>query len=130
MVVVSQPTAPVNEILAIKDLAELVLRDFGAIGVSYSYSLLRPAGTEDAHLSQWEQITTALWSRYIWLHCTCCSIMQPALFHHPSLSRFTSEALKHERVEEAACGKWDLAWYWFMCLTLVFFVSIHHAKKC
>lgn len=34
VVVVSQPTAPVNEILAIKDLAELVLRDFGAIGMS------------------------------------------------------------------------------------------------
>lgn len=34
MVVVRQPTAPVNEILAIKDLAELFLRDFCAIGLS------------------------------------------------------------------------------------------------
>lgn len=34
MVVVSPPTALVNEILDIKELAELVLRDFGAIGMS------------------------------------------------------------------------------------------------
>lgn len=51
MVVVRQPTAPVNEILAIKDLAELFLRDFCAIGLSIIVIVSSVLQGQKIHLS-------------------------------------------------------------------------------